>query len=1266
MVTRRPALILDVDKGGLIPFYLPSRILPFPTMEIHMKGVSWSSTHTDVVLLLAEHLHRADFMGSGEPDQFNFHVHLLRDKTRRQRHSGSGFLTLPTHDIGVRFLHLYGASGLVLHGRRIQFTLSKNPAGRSDTVQSITRMPYVDPRVLEQQEQLSRQLAASRVAIQTIQFGWDCRDQVLSIESETSPSEAFICFDEERRQFRIEYVHQQYKYYIAIRFSNIDYLTAHQYLQRDPAIVFTLFEPPTYEMDLKPQSNGGLEELLSMLSMADLEPDKGPFRKQLSFLPLPENHQQVGQYTCLALRLVCQSRGEMEKFKELSRDSGFSHISSDTYPIEHRALFSQDALDEYTLWIRRLPWAVAFQVQAIVLKRSVDMREMLDLLPRIKELLSTKGKRYTASFLQDFSPKVFALYRSEDDAVDAVRRCFETALIEHDTQPPRRNVKPTDGSIYEAYHATVTPTTIVLDGPYPERSNRVIRAYDERHHESFLRVTFAEEGRLQFRFDKEVDGRAYVASRIGPILFDGLTLANRKFEFLAYSQSALKEHSVWFVKPFKVSEHPEEWVRARDIIASLGSFENLGYDPQLARCPARYAARLSQAFTATDASVSVNVEEIFTQDDIEVITDGQKFNFTDGVGTMSKELAQEIWRRLKRTRKRLRSIKGHPSAYQVRFMGSKGMLSVDYRLQGRAVVLRPSMIKFDAPEARDIEIARAFDRPTPYFLNRPLIMIMEGLGVKYETFKRLQDSAVQETEESVYTLSKAGKLLECYGLGTSFRLSSVMNSLHKLGITSLTGDKFYDKSMEFAKNHVLRLLKHHARIPVPGAWTLVGVADVHRFLEEGEVFACVRPLVGNTIYLEGLVVISRSPTIHPGDVQVVRAIGRPPEGSCFEREPLHNTVVFSVKGKRPLPSCLGGGDLDGDIYNVIPLNDPGLADFQPTGSYPAAKYPAAERKLLDRVSTMRDVAEFVMDYIVSDVLGIIAINWLIIADQSDEGIFDQACLELANLHSDAVDYPKSGNPVDPKRIPRLKQREKPDWNAPETLDLNRQTGNLKYYKSTRAIGKLFRAIDLPAEDRPMEGATRIASHRRNRRSRRPNQRSQDVEWSIFANDPFYTTIALEVERFIATEEPFGDQLWNEGESFFARYTTELQGICITKTLSSARDASLAEEEAMIGTIVQRTSQPRRRTDMISRLRESTDILVRGIREVLEGGEHDTEEDYLQRSWFAWQVALEHGREFGAQSFGWVALGAIFEGLACRMCQRNTAIASSLVTENENN
>ena len=79
-------------------------------------------------------------------------------------------------------------------------------------------------------------------------------------------------------------------------------------------------------------------------------------------------------------------------------------------------------------------------------------------------------------------------------------------------------------------------------------------------------------------------------------------------------------------------------------------------------------------------------------------------------------------------------------------------------------------------------------------------------------------------------------------------------------------------------------------------------------------------------WLEGLALISRSPTIHPGDAQYATAIGRPPRGSVLERHPLPNILVFSVKGtssrkafisplnphrhvpgERDLPSQLGGG-----------------------------------------------------------------------------------------------------------------------------------------------------------------------------------------------------------------------------------------------------------------------------------------------------------------------------------------------------------------------
>lgn len=161
--------------------------------------------------------------------------------------------------------------------------------------------------------------------------------------------------------------------------------------------------------------------------------------------------------------------------------------------------------------------------------------------------------------------------------------------------------------------------------------------------------------------------------RVGSALRDGILIGGRKFKFLAYSQSALKEHAVWFMKPFY--DQNRRLVTTHSIIESLGNF-GVAYDPQLIYCPGKYGARISQAFTSTDSSISVEPEEIFQLPDIKVLKDpnnpsGGSWVFTDGVGTISAELAKEIHKALRDKRKRARRASTYPRCYQVRFMGCK-------------------------------------------------------------------------------------------------------------------------------------------------------------------------------------------------------------------------------------------------------------------------------------------------------------------------------------------------------------------------------------------------------------------------------------------------------------------------------------------------------------------------------------------------------------------------------------------------------------------
>ncbi|KAF8640510.1 hypothetical protein AX17_000172 [Amanita inopinata Kibby_2008] len=1174
-------------------------------MEIFMRSISWSVGHDELTRELAEVLH-SPLYESLIP-RMNFNVHLIRDMTRMHSHRGIGFLTLPTKEVGQQFLDDYGGHNnkLEVRNRRIRFSKSKHDGCYPGVLERITQLPYIDPQSLRESEARVAMLQSRFIHIKSVQFGWECRDDTFSIEWETTQlSTSTLSFDPERNEIRImlQFNHSSTEYFIALRYSHITYVSAHRG-PSESSIFFSLSVPPSFEHQYS--------------NTADSP------RQRLDCFPFAE-HARVAPYASLALRLICSADTQIPIFRDMCQNAEL-HAKVDDLEIlaAHRGLFSAPVISQYEDWIRRLHWDVAFQVEGIVRAKIIDVVEMLSLEKEVSDSIEKHGTAYASSLLRHFGGRLYVY----DEIVADMHQSFKAAAIEFAQLSMAPSHRSIDSSLFQSLHVTVTPTTMILDGPFPERSNRVIRSYHPSNHNSFLRVSFVDEGGLAYRFDRDIDGPQFLRQRVGGLLFNGLNIAGRVFHFLAYSQSALKEHTVWFVKEFVDPERG--LVNADTIIRSLGQFSGLSFDRKLIYCPARYAARLSQAFTATDASVSVEVEEIQMLRDIKA--ENENYCFTDGVGTISTGLAKEIWRELTKARRGARKSKANPKAFQIRFQGSKGMVSVDYRLSGRALRLRDSMVKFESPHSTEIEVARAFDRPGAYFLNRPLIMLLEGLGVPYETFKKFQDLAIQETQNSVLSISLAAKMLESHGLGASYRIPSVLTSLNKHGIETLASNSFWKKTTEFAVHHVLRELRNHARIPVPGAWTLVGIADEHGFLQEGEIFACVKPRDEHAIYLEGDILISRSPTIHPGDVQIVRAIGLP-RGSCFEKEPLANTVVFSTKGKRPLPSCLGGGDLDGDVYNLLPLEQ--MPEFKPTTIGTPATYDPAPKRILNRPSEIKDIAEFVLQFISSDVVGIIAINWLIIADQSKDGIFDKDCLELAKLHSDAVDYPKSGTPIELERIPKLKYKAKPDWNAPETAKQH----SAKYYESGRAIGRLFRDIKLPAE----QITASQTHHRRRRRSSRMENTPESEMGDYGVSSHVVEVIDTLMENYL------GDQIWaedstlNDIKRIYDRYVSELRAICATHALSHSHSSWLTEEEAFTGTIIAKTSQLRKRKDLISRLREQTDLLVRGVREELAGNEDMSLEEVLERAWIAWDYALSKTMAFGAHSFTWVSLGSIFE------------------------
>lgn len=222
----------------------------------------------------------------------------------------------------------------------------------------------------------------------------------------------------------------------------------------------------------------------------------------------------------------------------------------------------------------------------------------------------------------------------------------------------------------------------------------------------------------------------------------------------------------------------------------------------------------------------------------------------------------------------------------------------DDTLHGDVFCLRPSQIKFEAPEVRTLDIQSTSSRPKAVFLNRPLIMLLEFLGVEPAVISSLQSSAVQEIQSIRTSLPKASQLFMQHNLGSSFRLPSLFNNISetlKLQIsdpqdTGYIRHRLIEDVLYCAVAHTLREIKYRAHIYVPGSFTLLGVADEWDCLEEGEIYATVYDeRTGKMQPILGPVTITRSPQIHPGDVQLVTAVNHP------KLNHLTNVVIFSCK-----------------------------------------------------------------------------------------------------------------------------------------------------------------------------------------------------------------------------------------------------------------------------------------------------------------------------------------------------------------------------------
>ncbi|CAF3432324.1 unnamed protein product [Rotaria sp. Silwood1] len=589
----------------------------------------------------------------------------------------------------------------------------------------------------------------------------------------------------------------------------------------------------------------------------------------------------------------------------------------------------------------------------------------------------------------------------------------------------------------------ITPSTVLYEGPYREEKCAVTRRFVQ-HQNRFLRVTFRDEDYRVLR--NYNDNMTKIYERIKKILIKGVNICDRNYDFLAFSSSQLREHSCWMFAT------ADDGTTVNTIRAWMGDFRNVSP-------VAKLAARVRQSFSTSIKGIQLESRQIREISDFirfETTSECRREHcFTDGIGIIRPEFAKRLTQEMKLSEKIC------PCAFQIRCGGYKGMVCVDVSDKiinpDEYVHFRKSMNKFTAKENISIDVVRTSLNPSVAYLNRQIILLLSSLGIGDQTFMSLQDHMLQQLKALTENWQKACESLkelnEFGGNGYHGFLIEYLKRLHE------RKDPFVRQLLFVIKAFLVKELRTKAKIRVPNSWSLLGVIDESRTLNYGEVFIQIDNTHQQTEnstreIIRGSVIVTRNPCFHPGDIRKLKAVDVP---ALYG---LKNVIVFPMQEPRPHPKEMSGGDLDGDTFWISRHPDLIFEKNEDPFDYQDQEDEVNKIQLGTFVKhTIKDVCNFFGEYIAADNLGLIANSHLAFADQLENGAKNEKCLQLAKMHSVAVDFAKKGvnaprltHELRPTKYPHyMEKHDKPTYDS-QTI-LGKLYDKVIYYSSNLNINE---------------------------------------------------------------------------------------------------------------------------------------------------------------------------------------------------------------------
>lgn len=476
--------------------------------------------------------------------------------------------------------------------------------------------------------------------------------------------------------------------------------------------------------------------------------------------------------------------------------------------------------------------------------------------------------KYERAFIDDSLEKLFYLRECCYEPARWLREEYNK-WITNGKPPLSPTISLDDGLVY-MYRVQVTPARVYFLGPEVNVSNRVLRHYSN-YINNFLRISFVDEDLEKVRSmdlspRSSTQRRTKLYDRIYSVLRDGIVISDKKFEFLAFSSSQLRENSAWMFAP-------RDGLTAAHIRAWMGDFDHI-------RNVAKYAARLGQSFSSSRETLNVRSDEIEVIPDVEIRSLETRYVFSDGIGKISAEFARKVAKKCGLT-------EFSPSAFQIRYGGYKGVVAVDPN-SSKKLSLRKSMSKFESGNTK-LDVL-AWSKYQPCYMNRQLITLLSTLGVEDNVFEKKQREVVDRLDA---ILTDPLEAHEALGLMAPGENTNILKELILCGYKP-DAEPFLSMMLQNFRASKLLELRTKTRIFISGGRAMMGCLDETRTLEYGQVVVQysdpMRP--GRRYIVTGPVIVAKNPCLHPGDVRVLQAVNVPALSHMVD------CVVFPQKGLR--------------------------------------------------------------------------------------------------------------------------------------------------------------------------------------------------------------------------------------------------------------------------------------------------------------------------------------------------------------------------------